>query len=767
MSSIVTDLADVLGTIDRRGDFFAHGSAEVIVPRLEVDGVGPIALPLLPVQAEQLIAVAERAPYGRGEDTLTDVSVRRTWQIAPEHVRIIGRPWPETLETILVHVAEGLGVTGPVQAELYKLLVYDQGSFFVRHRDTEKQPGMFATLVLVLPSLSEGGELVVRHKDREARLSLRGEDPSEIAFAAFYADCVHEVLPVVSGYRLALVYNLMRRGPGPVPEAADHDRQESVVERLLRSWAESPRSPGDHGIEKVIYPLEHAYTPAELGFHALKGADAGVARVVVAAAERAGCDVHLALITVEESGPADYVDHRGGGARRGEDDEEDDEYDVEFDDDETDEFEAVEVAERSVTASRWCRPGGEPSSLPEIPVWDEELCPPEAFEDLDPDEEHFQEATGNEGASFERSYFRAALVVWPHEWLFAVINHAGVEVTLPYLSDLIERWQNSGEDHASPLWRRAHDFALEVVASWRGGHWYPRKDDVHSDVGRMLELLTRLEDTANLETSLVALAARGGFDLGDAVPIVGAMRLLPPERAAPLLTPIIAGATGSALSACGALLARGVTLRPEVLYDGAKALVDALPCTLAPDRWRAGPDVNPGFIVDLFTGLTQIDTALADRAATHVLAWPETFDFDTILIPAMRDLAGSDTSDSVRQLRIACVAYLEARIVRPLLPPRDWGRPNALTCACRDCAALGRFLADPVNARWVFKANEAQRGHVEATIRHSRCDVDARTDRHGRPFSLICTKNQASYERHRTQRAGDLVDLDRLKEGLS
>jgi hypothetical protein len=30
---------------------------------MEVDGVGPIALPLLPVQAEQLIAVAERAPY--------------------------------------------------------------------------------------------------------------------------------------------------------------------------------------------------------------------------------------------------------------------------------------------------------------------------------------------------------------------------------------------------------------------------------------------------------------------------------------------------------------------------------------------------------------------------------------------------------------------------------------------------------------------------------------------------------------------------------
>ena len=30
-----------------------------------------------------------------------------------------------------------------------------------------------------------------------------------------------------------------------------------------------------------------------------------------------------------------------------------------------------------------------------------------------PDEQHFQEATGNEGASFERTYSRAGFVLWP------------------------------------------------------------------------------------------------------------------------------------------------------------------------------------------------------------------------------------------------------------------------------------------------------------------------------------------------------------------
>jgi hypothetical protein len=54
-------------------------------------------------------------------------------------------------------VTRGLGVGEPVTAEFYKMLVYDAGSFFVEHRDTEKVPGMFATLAIVLPSAHSGG----------------------------------------------------------------------------------------------------------------------------------------------------------------------------------------------------------------------------------------------------------------------------------------------------------------------------------------------------------------------------------------------------------------------------------------------------------------------------------------------------------------------------------------------------------------------------------------------------------------------------------
>ncbi len=293
MSTIPADLAGLLAKVNRPGDFFTSGTTEMLAPSLHVDGVGPVALPLLPVQAEQLIAVAELAPYGRGPETLVDPTVRRTWQIAPDRVRIEGRHWQRTLDAIVARVAEGLGVDEPIGAEFYKLLIYDRGSFFVGHRDTEKAPGMFATLVIVLPSLSSGGALVVRHDGREVRLDLRCDDPSEAAFAAFYADCVHEVLPVTDGCRLTLVYNLLRRAGGRALQPPSYTGEQARVEALLRSWPQGEP-------EKVVYPLEHAYTPAELAFATLKGADAAVAGVLTPAAAQADCELHLALVTVEE-----------------------------------------------------------------------------------------------------------------------------------------------------------------------------------------------------------------------------------------------------------------------------------------------------------------------------------------------------------------------------------------------------------------------------------------------------------------------------------
>jgi hypothetical protein len=81
MSSIRAELLDCLRSVERPGDFCVGGIREVSMPAIDVDGVGRISFPILPAQAERLVAIAEAAPYGRGEETVVDRDVRRTWQV--------------------------------------------------------------------------------------------------------------------------------------------------------------------------------------------------------------------------------------------------------------------------------------------------------------------------------------------------------------------------------------------------------------------------------------------------------------------------------------------------------------------------------------------------------------------------------------------------------------------------------------------------------------------------------------------------------------
>ena len=242
---IVCDLPVALADVRRPGDFFTHGIFEWRTPSLNVASVGPIALPLLEEQTKRLIAAAEFAPYGRREETIVDASVRNCWQIGADRVEITGGRWREALATATTRAAKGLGVEGAVEAIFYKLLIYEPGGFFIGHRDTEKCPGMFATLIVAPPGVYSGGELVIRHMDREGRLDLKSVDPADASFAAaFYADCPHEVMPIQSGYRLVMVYNLRRREKGPAPKPPNYDKEAHRVAALL-----NPASPTE-GVER-------------------------------------------------------------------------------------------------------------------------------------------------------------------------------------------------------------------------------------------------------------------------------------------------------------------------------------------------------------------------------------------------------------------------------------------------------------------------------------------------------------------------------------
>lgn len=174
---------------------------------------------------------------------------------------------------------------------------------------------------------------------------------------------MHEVLPVTAGYRLTLIYNLVHEGMASPPSLPGVEHQSQAIVSLLRQWVDAQRDDGEVPV-KLVIPLEHAYTPAELAFSTLKNADAAAATVLAACATAAHCTLHLALLAIEESGSAEYHGHDSRGRGRWHhDDDEDDDDDKDEDEDEgeggdADDFEIVEIIDSDLTLSDWRRPDG-------------------------------------------------------------------------------------------------------------------------------------------------------------------------------------------------------------------------------------------------------------------------------------------------------------------------------------------------------------------------------------------------------------------------
>src|SRR5690349_2752264 len=320
---------------------------------LQVEGFGQVRFPVTPAKARNLAGLGQPARFGRGEETVTDADVRDTWEI-PKH--LVRAEWDDAaLTEILTTVKEELGLPNAAEltADLHSLLVYEPNQFFLVHQDSEKDDSMVGTLVVTLPSSYAGGELMVGHN--EEWKAYRGSKTA-LSLVAFYADCRHEVLRVTSGYRITLTYNLLLHGDASRPEGDDGTVAE--LAGLIREHFSTPvpryyGGPVTGPPNRLVYLLDHEYTPRGLNWRRLKGADASRVALLRAAAGKAGCESVLALADIKTTHSAFAADE-GYGYRDWYDeyDEDDDEYSGGASGSE-DEYDVQELIVSEVTLTHW------------------------------------------------------------------------------------------------------------------------------------------------------------------------------------------------------------------------------------------------------------------------------------------------------------------------------------------------------------------------------------------------------------------------------
>jgi len=124
-------VVDTLKSVKKPGLYSAGGSISMPLPSLSVGGL-TLGLPLCAKQAKELMKVASRAPFGRGEKTIIDTSVCSTWQLNPLQFSVTNPDWESSLHTLSYRLRTELGCSErmTVTCELYKLLLYEPGGFF-------------------------------------------------------------------------------------------------------------------------------------------------------------------------------------------------------------------------------------------------------------------------------------------------------------------------------------------------------------------------------------------------------------------------------------------------------------------------------------------------------------------------------------------------------------------------------------------------------------------------------------------------------------
>ncbi len=748
-SSTVEWLSNAIKQATRSAKFCVAGSFPGLEAGLDVEGVGPIKLPLLPKTVKKLVAACRVAPYGKGTETLVDTKVRKTFELDPIKFRLSDE-WNSAMASLMPAVAERLGLPADqLEGKLYKLLVYETGGFFLTHRDSEKQAGMVASMIVVLPNLFSGGTLVVRHGGEEQRLHLMeaatGKAP---CYAAFYADCEHEIEHVMNGVRVCLAYNLVlkpsRKSPANEPlESPQDDLVDSII-----TWVEKqPKRP-------LVFALEHHYTSAGLSLELLKGADRQLAELVCSAAEATNCLSHFSQVERHRLQFADDGNYSKYNRKPGR------------------KIKVGETYEDNLSGTEWTNIDGKKQPFGKIAFDMAAIVSSIPVEDWKPTTEDFEGFTGNEGNTLERWYHRSAIVLWHRDQHFDVVASSGASESIPFFQAMLNKLAKTPKKRIEEARTDCLRFARAIVEMWpQQGYGY-RTEQVKTALNNFPELLLKLHDR-DLIAKFLAKVAEHDPDLSIDTLVVAACSEFGWKALEAELKQLFSLPVNAPAQRRPELAIRDVDWLSayccDKTVDHDKAELAKTLCSLAVERFcKPGPprpsyysptdrseatiaeDSLPLLLKAIAAGGRSEDLS---RVIDFAKKFPSEFSLDFCQVPTLKALIpwSKKTLKNVPQPLAKWLTevreHLESITAEPPSPPADMTRPANFDCQCRFCGQLKAFLSDPVNPMGKISAAESSRRHLLDEIHRNKLDVTHTLERRGSPLSLIFTKTTGSYER--------------------
>jgi len=758
--ALVQQLLEGISAAIRTTKFCVSGILPKIDPHINVDDLGFVRMPLTPSAAKRLMAVCQQAPYGKGTQTLVDKKVRNAFELSPSKFKL-SHEWQQAIEQALANIATQLGLPADrLAARLYKLLIYGKGGFFLRHRDSEKLDRMVGSMIVALPNPFSGGLLTVRHKGSIQQFPFaEAATEQSPCYAAFYADCEHEVAAVTNGYRLCLAYSLvLTKAPPESGERPDAGPAEELAQSISR-WV------AKQGAEPLVFALDHHYTQRGLELDLLKGNDRSTAELVIAAAEQANCHTYMCQVERHIAQYADDGNYEHSWRRTSK----------------PRHMELGEIYNDDLLGSEWVNADGKRQTFPGFRLNVSSIIASTPLDQWKPTREEYEGYTGNAGNTLDRWYHRSALCVWHRDHHFEVLARAGIPYALGMLESMLGKLKKTAKKRSEDERQDCVRLARAIIGQLpRGGRFAYRSDfDQNQKLQAFPKLLRAIDDIETTQQLLRAVLAKGTqLELGGL---------------------IVAMCRNHGVTAFAAELKAFFEAEPENvnlrdlswLDDLARARLDdpardALLAKLArlaaqqfcrtPPPKHYQPEnakIARGILAALLRVLLLAEDATSLEQVIHfVTEQTPRFSVEGVQVPALKQVVEwsrkekADLHPRITEWLVALRDQLSAATAHEPQPFSDWSRPANLRCTCPLCKQLSEFLSDPNASTGEIRAREDNRRHVISEINCNACDVTHKLSKTSNTHALILTKTHGSFEQRVKRYAADQKLLETVRSLL-
>lgn len=736
MKDFKKQLTEALGKIATTGTFFSAGVNDFCIPKMSVKKLDEIAFPLNKIQIQALISIAHKAPFGKGSETILDPNVRNCWEIDASQIEFEDNNWKNLIDKTITKIKPDLGIENKkIDAHLYKMLIYEEGDFFLPHKDSEKEKGMFGTLIIGLPSKHSGGELVLSFDGEEHSVSFAENCSNDtLPYVAFYADCQHEIKPTTSGYRVCLVYNLIDLQVESSIKLVSLLPEIGAIEDLFQSQTERTDMP-------YVYLLGHQYTPTNFSLEQLKLKDRPVAEVLLKAAERAGYYAKLALVTSYQAGSLE-MDYNHSN-RRGYYDDYEDEIDV-------DSAEMGEIYDEYLSVNHW-----DTSDLPAIDIESveiEDLIFNFEINDGDPIEKEAEGYTGNAGMEMMFWYHYGAVVFWKKENHLAILNPSSILKKLKWLGYYASKW-NSITDFEKEMAKEIFQYHLTEA--------YNSREEETESFGVIVDFLEVVND-ANFINQLSKNVLINYFSN---ISIDKWMELLTGFSTVPFDDVVLDDAIMKNSKNLNHLLTILNRLNKAQFSKLSEKILEKLPNSLAGFNFLEHKGTTLKSLLSNCVQIAQFkekDIIWIDTVAQYITQnldrdFVNDYLIDTILVNNLKEMVLGNAT------LIIAKKHLENRVANKPQIPANWSRAvPQKTSYTKVWAILNDFLQSPTEQLFDFKSLQANRSEMESAIRNVTIDLDLETIRKGSPHTLRLTKNTNAYKVELKKWEQDCVLLGKL-----